>query len=209
MTPFQALYEYPPPLLQQIPTPFSATEDVPSSQREKDNMLVLLQQNLKKAQQRMKKYADARRTERFFNVGDLVYLKMKSYRETALGRQNAPKLSSKWYGPFRILKKVGNVAYQLHLPTEAKIHDVFHVNQLKKHLGPKAVPHPKLPAVTDEGKVKIAPIAILERRQVPRSAGEYDVAIPQWLIHWDSMTVDEATWEDAEIIQQSFPDFKP
>jgi hypothetical protein len=51
----------------------------------------------------MKKYADTNRSERTFQVGDLVYLKMQPYRETALGLQNALKLTSKWYGPFIIL----------------------------------------------------------------------------------------------------------
>ena len=124
--------------------------------QEKEHMLHRLQQNLLKAQERMKKYADANRTERSFQVGDLVYLKMQPYRETALGLRNALKLTSKWYGPFRILKKIGQVAYQLQLPPEAQLHDVFHVNQLKKHLGRNAIPNPKLPLVTADGKVKIA-----------------------------------------------------
>jgi hypothetical protein len=58
----------------------------------------------------------------------------------------------------------------------------FHVNQLKKHLGPKAVPNVSLPLVTFEGKVKTNPLHILQRRQNPRSADEYDISIPQ-LIH--------------------------
>jgi hypothetical protein len=105
----------------------------------------------------MKKYADANRTERSFQVGDFVYLKMQPLRETALGRQNAPKLSSKWYGPFKVLKTVGKSSYQLLLPDSAKIHDVFHVNQLKKHIGSHAISNDKLPLVTEDGKVKLAP----------------------------------------------------
>jgi hypothetical protein len=63
--------------------------------------------------------------------------------------------------------------------------------------------------VTNDGKVKTVPIAVIQRRIVPRSTGEYDVAIPQWLIHWDTMTSAEATWEDAEFIQKAYPDFQP
>ena len=80
---------------------------------------------------------------------------------------------------------------------------------MKKHLGPNAIPNPKLPLVTAEGKVKIAPLAILQRRQVPRSNGEYDVPVPQWLIHWENMTPEDATWEDVAFVQATFPDFKP
>jgi hypothetical protein len=55
------------------------------------------------AQTRMKKFADLNRTERMFNVGDLVYLKMQPYREATLGLRNSLKLTSKFYGPFRII----------------------------------------------------------------------------------------------------------
>jgi hypothetical protein len=150
---------------------------------ERENMVTLLQQNLSKAQARMKKYADAKRTERSFELGDFVYLKAKPYRETALGLNNPPKFSPKWYGPFKVLKTVGKVSYQLQLPDTCKLHDVFHVSQLKKHTGPNDVPNPTLPLVTVDGKVKFAPLKVLQRRIVPRSIGDYEVAIPQWLIH--------------------------
>jgi hypothetical protein len=94
-------------------------------------MVTLLQQNLLKAQTRMKKYADAKRTDRTFAVGDFVYLKSKPYRETALGMHNRPKFTPRWYEPFMVLKRVGTVAYQL--PDKCKLHDVFHVSHLKKH----------------------------------------------------------------------------
>jgi hypothetical protein len=208
-TPFEALYGYPPPQLHHISVPCDAHPDAQVTLQQKKSMLKVLQTNLLKAQNRMKKYADLKRTERQFAVGDLAYLKMQPYRETALGLRNALKLSSKYYGPFRILKKVGNVAYQLQLPEGTLLHDVFHVNQLKRHLGPKAVPNPKLPLLTPDGKVKIAPLAVLQYRQIPRSAGEYDIPVPQWLIHWENLTPAEATWEDAKFIQKTFPSFHP
>jgi hypothetical protein len=122
---------------------------------------------------------------------------------------NPPKFYPKWYGPFKVLKKVGQVSYQLQLPDTCKLHDVFHVSQLKKHTGPNAVPNPTLPLVTVDGKVKFAPLKVLQRRIVPRSIGDYEVAIPQWLIHWETMTSDETTWEDADFIQETFPEFQP
>jgi hypothetical protein len=76
------------------------------------------------------------------------------------------------------MQRIGQVAYKFQLPSNAKIHDVFHVNQLKKHLGKQAIPNPKLPLVTSNGKVKMAPLVILQRRLVPCNAGEYDIAVP-------------------------------
>ena len=54
----------------------------------------------------------------------------------------------------------------------------FHVNQLKKHLGPNAVPNAQLPLVTADGKIKISPQEILQRTQIPKKAGAYDVVVP-------------------------------
>ena len=110
-------------------------------------MLKVLKQNLEKAQAAMKKQADKHRTDRSFVTGDLVYLKMQPFREHALGKGNPLKLASKWYGPFKVLQPVGNRAYKLQLPEGTQIHEVFHVNQLKKHLGPRAVPNPSLPLI--------------------------------------------------------------
>jgi hypothetical protein len=157
----------------------------------------------------MKKYADQNRTPRSFDLGDMVYLKMQPHREHALGRGNPLKLASKWYGPFKIIQTVGQRAYKLQLPAGTLLHDVFHVSNLKKHIGDTAVPNPRLPMLTPSGKLKQFPLTILQRRQVPRSNGEYEVAIPQWLIQWEGMKEDEATWEDAEFIQATFPTFKP
>jgi hypothetical protein len=101
------------------------------------------------------------------------------------------------------------VAYKLQLPSDTKIHDVFHVNQLKKHLGPAAVPNPHMPLLTSEGKIKTYPLAILQRREIPRSAGAYEIGVLQWLIHWENLSEQEATWEDEKFIQATFPQFKP
>jgi hypothetical protein len=47
-------------------------------------------------------------------------------------RSKNKKLTYKYFGPFKILKKVGKVAYRLYLPEEARIHSMFHVSLLKK-----------------------------------------------------------------------------
>jgi hypothetical protein len=96
----------------------------------------------------------------------MVYLKMQPRRENALGQGNPLKLASKWYGPFKILQTVGKRAYRLQLPEGTLLHDVFHVNQLKRNIGERAVPNPLLPLVTPSGKLKTMPVAILQHRQV-------------------------------------------
>jgi len=81
-----------------------------------EQILALLQQNLQQAQQRMKKYADLRRSERTFEVGQQVYLRLQPYWQTLMASFQALKLSPCFYGHFSILRKVGAVAYELDLP---------------------------------------------------------------------------------------------
>lgn len=178
MTSFQALYGYPPPHF----GAFHISNDVlPMTQltlEEREKMTQALKQNLLKAQNRMKQFAVRGRSEHQFLKGDMSYLKMQPYRHNAFGLTGSLKLRSKYYGPFRIMRRVSKVAYQLNLPEGVAIHPVFYVSQLKKHLGPKAVPLPDLPLVGPDGKVKTKPLKILERRIVQRRG---DI-VAQWLI---------------------------
>ena len=128
ISPFEAFYKYPPPQLSGIFAPYNISQEVEVTFQEKDHISKSLHQNLLQEKIRMKKYADLRRTDKSFIVGNMVYLKIQPYRETTLGLRNALKLSSKYYEPFKILKKVGNRAYQLHLPEGTKLHDVFHTS---------------------------------------------------------------------------------
>lgn len=71
-----------------------------------------------------------------FDEGDWVFLKLQPYQQHSMHSQVIPKLSARYFGPFLILEKVGNLAYQLQLPKNTKIHDVFHISLLKKAYGP-------------------------------------------------------------------------
>lgn len=135
----------------------------------------------------------------------MVYVKLQPYRQTVFGIRGSLKLRSKFYGPFKVIEKVGQVAYRLQLPNDATIHPVFHVSQLKKHLGKRAIPMPNLPSVGPEGQIKTQPTAVLQRRMMPRNG----VAVTQWLILWENLGPADATWEDADVIRSMFPTFNP
>lgn len=85
-------------------------EDSPDLLLNKDLAHQMIKQKLQKAQERMKHFADKKRKERIFQEGDMVYLKIQPYRHTYLSIHRHLKLHSKYYGPFRILKRVGNHA---------------------------------------------------------------------------------------------------
>ena len=97
-----------------------------------------------KAQQTMKTWADAHRQEVHFEVGDWVYLKLRPYRQRFLALSRNEKLSTHYYGPFKVVKHIGKVAYWLALPPSTSIHLVFHVSQLRKVIGDHVVA-PTLP----------------------------------------------------------------
>ncbi|KAI3773699.1 hypothetical protein L1987_48229 [Smallanthus sonchifolius] len=89
---------------------------------------------LKTDRDRQKSYADRRRKPLEFNVSDNVMLKVSPWKGVVrFGKKG--KLSPIFVGPFKILKRVGPVAYQLDLPEEMNgVHDVFHVSNLRKCL---------------------------------------------------------------------------
>jgi hypothetical protein len=102
----------------------------------------MVRESLKVAQSRQKSYADKRRRDLSFEVGDFVYLKVSPMRGTHRFKVNG-KLAPRYVGPFKIVDHRGEVAYQLELPPQlSDVHDVFHVSQLKKCL---RVPEEQLP----------------------------------------------------------------
>lgn len=103
-TPFQALYGFPPPQINEMAIPSSVTPQVQGMLAEKGNKLRQLKENLCAAQGRIKHFADLKRTEREFHIGDMVYLKMQPYRQVALGLRQSLKLTTKHYGPYRVME---------------------------------------------------------------------------------------------------------
>jgi hypothetical protein len=94
----------------------------------------MVMENLGIAWSRQKSYADHRRRELSFEVGDYVYLKVLSMRGLRCFKVRG-KLAPKFIGLLKIMEKSGEVAYQLELSSQlSDVHSVFHVSQLKKCL---------------------------------------------------------------------------
>jgi hypothetical protein len=163
-SPFEALYGYPPKHFG-----LSATEMVPVPElsvwlQERKVMNQLIHHHLLRAKQCMKKQADKKRSERTFEVGDTVFLKLQPYVQSSLAPHSNMKLAFKYFGPYKIIAKVGSVAYQLDLLAHSAIHPVFHVSQLK----PANLPTSEVIApVPDEIDLPRVPEKVLQSRVVP------------------------------------------
>ena len=108
------------------------------------------------------------------------------------------KLAARFYGPFKVVAKVGDVAYRLQLLDQSRIHPVFHVSLLKKAVGDHQVlgELPKDLELTDESDVY--PEKVMGSRVTLKEG----VTVQQSLIKWK-----HKTWEDNAVLQGQFPDF--
>ena len=94
----------------------------------------VIRERLKIAQDRQKSYADNRRKDLEFEVEDMVFLRISPWKGVLrFGKRG--KLSPWYIGPYRIVERIGEVAYRLELPPELDcIHDVFHVSMLRMYI---------------------------------------------------------------------------
>jgi hypothetical protein len=142
MSPFQALYGRSCRTPLQWDQPGEKQVFGPDILLEAEENIKMVRENLKIAQSRQRSYADIRRRELSFEVGDFVYLKVSPIRGVRRFGVKG-KLAPRYIGPYQILARRGEVAYQLSLPENlSAVHDVFHMSQLKKCL---RVPEEQLP----------------------------------------------------------------
>ena len=83
----------------------------------------------------MRKYADRKRHDLHFQIGELVLVMLQLYRQSSVAERASNKLSARYFRLFKALKRIGQVVYQLELPSTTKIHDVLHVSLLKPYKG--------------------------------------------------------------------------
>ena len=113
------------------------------------------------------------------------------------------KLSAKYYGPFQVEERIGQVAYRLKLPAGARVHPVFHVSLLKKKVGPLQQLSTTLPEWDEHDLCSLQPEMILKSRAILRDGQP----VVQLLVKWNHLSFDEASWEDKAFIEHQFPEF--
>jgi hypothetical protein len=109
------------------------------------------------------------------------------------------KLAPRYYGPYEVTEKIGDVAYRLKLPARARIHDLFHVSLLKPYRGAPPSSPPALPEL-HHGRVIPSPCQVLKARL---SRGIREV-----LVQWAGLLDSDASWEALLKFREQFPSFQ-
>jgi hypothetical protein len=163
----------------------------------------MFRDNLKVAQSQQKNYADKRRRDLSFEIDDFIHFKVSPMRGTRRFKVKG-KLVPRYVGPFKIISRKGEVAYQLELPPQlSDVHDVFHVPQLKKCL---LVPEEQLTMeeldLGGDLTYSERPIKILDTVEHMTHSKVNKMCKVQWSHH----TEDEAIWEHEEELRADYPD---
>ncbi|GKD29990.1 putative reverse transcriptase domain-containing protein [Tanacetum coccineum] len=147
--------------------------------QETTEKIIQIKQRMQAARDRQKSYADLKHKPMEFQVGDKVMLKVSPWKGVVhFGKRG--KLNPRYVGPFKVLEKVGEVAYKLELPEElSRVHNTFHVSNLKK-------------CHADE------PLA-REVKRLKRSR------IPLVKVRWNSKRGPEFTWEREDQFKKKYP----
>jgi hypothetical protein len=203
MSPFEALYG------RKCKTPLMWSEvgeralTGPALIKEAEEKVAEIREKLKAAQSRQKNYADRKRREISFNPGDFVYLKVSPIRGTRRFQVQG-KLAPRYNGPYRVLKKVGAVAYRLELPEEmSDIHPVFHVSQLRRCLRVPEEEHVPVETIDLQPDLRYQEVPVKILDTVTRRTRNSKVRICR--VQWSKHGVEEATWEREEALKKEFP----
>ena len=109
------------------------------------------------------------------------------------------KLGPKYFGPFKVLDRVGDMAYRLQLPLGTRLHNVFHVGLLKPFQGTPPETTPVLPPI-HHGRVCLVPERVLKGRQVR--------GLQEVLVQWQGHQAAEASWMPLDEFRCVYPSFQ-
>lgn len=197
MPPFKALYGYEPSSFVDLALGDTRASRAKDWLQESLDILTSLKDNLQRAQNQQKLYVDWHLVEQNFEVGDLVYLWLQPYRQSSLKTIGKEKLKPRFYGPYKVVQRVGEVAYELELPEGSQIHNVFHVSCLKKIIGQCVIVSKDMPPIDEEGKLILGPAEIVDVREKRLRSR----TVKEFLVRWKDLPIEDATYEDEKILE--------
>ena len=153
------------------------------------------------AQDYQTKYANLKRREASYNIGNMVMLRTDHLHPDTLAQQPAKKLRARRIGPYKIMEKISEVNYKLQLPHNIRVHPVFHISQLVDyHENPfpeRTVPPPPPIRINDHEEFEIEEVLDHKVRKYPKIVKRF------FLIKWKGYPTHDATWEKEEALKNA------
>src|SRR3954469_23691174 len=173
---------------------------------EAEEQVRIVRDQLKAAQSRQKSYYDRHHRQESYNLDEKAYLRVTPLNGTQrFGFKG--KWAPRYIGPFHIIAKRGEVAYQFELPPHlSRVHDVFHVSQLRRCFKDPIheVDHETLD-LQDDLSCREYPVRILDSAErVTRRK-----KIQFMKVQWSHNSEKEATWEREDRLRAKYPTFLP
>ncbi|XP_070009832.1 uncharacterized protein [Nicotiana sylvestris] len=162
----------------------------------------IIKERLKTAQSLQKSYLDICRRDLEFKEDDWLFMKVSPMKDIMrFGKKG--KLSPRYVGLYRIIQRIGQVAYKLELPPEMSlVHPVFHVSMLKKVVGDSSAIVPiEAIEVNEELSYEEIPVAILDKQVLKLRNKEISFV----KVLWRNQQVEKATWETEEEMRKKYP----
>jgi hypothetical protein len=198
-TPFRIVYGRDPPSIRSYEPGDTRVPAVAKTMEERAAFLADIRYRLEQAQAYQKRFYDRTHREVTYQVGDWALLRLRQRAASSLPQAVGGKLKPRFFGPYRVVELINEVAVRLELPPRARIHNVFHVGLLKKYQGPPPPAPPQLPLL-HHGAID----------PEPERAVRYRLArgVHQVLVQWKGASAASATWEDVATLRSKFPQFQ-
>ena len=195
-SPFRVVYGRDPPSIRSYESGETRVAAAARTMEERTEFIADVRHRLEQAQVVQKRHYDRAHRPVTYLVGDWALLRLRQRPAASLSAATAGKLKPKFYGPYRVVELINEVAVRLDLPPQARLHDIFHVGLLKKYHGdPPAVP-PPLPPLRN-GAVVLEPEQAVKTRLAR--------GVRQVLIKWKGASPASATWEDVDAFRALYP----
>nr|GEW24689.1 putative reverse transcriptase domain-containing protein [Tanacetum cinerariifolium]GEY95245.1 putative reverse transcriptase domain-containing protein [Tanacetum cinerariifolium] len=170
--------------------------------QETTEKIVLIKQRIQAAQDRQKNYDDLKGKPTEFEVGDRVMLKVSPWKGVVrFGKRG--KMNPRYVRPFKVLAKIGKVAYRLELPQElSRVHHTFHVSNLKKCYANEPLVMP-LEGIYVDDRLQFVeePVEIMEH-EIKRLKRSWISLVK---VRWNSRRGLEFTWEREDSFKKKYP----